>query len=150
MRGSSGHYDGLWLVDPTAGSSDRITDDPVLAFFWSPDGSRVAYVTSSEDAEGSLRWAVLSISTSETGYLCDFRPSQEQLIAFMYFDQYGQSHTPWSPDGSLILFAGELGSRKVRTPLSRGASNRVHIVPADGKSDARDVAPGFVGCWGPE
>ena len=150
MRDSSGFYRGLWLVDPTTGSSDKITDDPVLAFFWSPDGSRVAYITSSEEAEGSLRWAVLSVSTSETVYLSDFRPSQEQLIAFMYFDQYGQSHTPWSPDGSLILFVGELGFRKIRTPLSGGESNQVHIVPVDGESDARAVAPGFVACWAPE
>jgi TolB protein len=150
MRGSTGFYDGLWLVDAATGSSDKIIDDPVLAFFWSPDGSRLAYITSSEDAEGSLRWAVSSVSSRDTAYLSDFRPSQEQLISFMFFDQYCQSHTPWSPDGSLILFVGELGSRTVRTPLSSGESNNVHVVPADGKTDARKIAPGFVGCWAPQ
>ena len=30
MRGNSGFYHGLWLVDPATGSSDQITDDPVL------------------------------------------------------------------------------------------------------------------------
>ncbi len=149
LLGASGLYDGLWLFDTTAREPERIADDPVLAFFWSPDGSHVAYITSSEYAEGSIRWAVLEVSSKETVYLSDFRPTQEQLIAFMFFDQYGQSHPPWSPDGSLLLFAGEVGARTARTPLSPGESNKLYTVATDGSSDAREIAPGFVGCWEP-
>ena len=148
MGGRSGFYDGLWLVEPSGGTEDRINEDPVLAFFWSSDGSRIAYVTTSETGHGSLRWAVQAIESGDVAYLVDFRPTQEQLISFMYFDQYNQSHSPWSPDGSQLLFAGELGHRPVRIPLSGAESNRVYVVSSAGGSSPEEVASGFVACWG--
>ena len=148
MRGRSGFYDGLWLVEPNEGTENKINEDPVLAFFWSPDGSRIAYVTTSETGHGSLRWAVHDIESGDVTYLVDFRPTQENLITFMYFDQYNQSHSPWSPDGSQLLFAGELGQQQVRTPLSDDESNRVYVVSPEGGSSAEEVAGGFIACWG--
>ena len=148
MIGSSGFYSGLWAIDYETQEETQITDDPVLAFYWSPDGSCVAYVTSSEGAEGSLRLGVVSISDGGRVYLPDFRPSQEQLTQFMYFDQYAQSHTIWSPDGRHLLIFGEIGYHVSRTPLSTGDANRVLALDASGASDPLDVAGGFVGCWG--
>ena len=147
MRGRSGFYDGLWLLEPTEGAENKINEDPVLAFFWSPDGSRIAYVTTSETGQGSLRWAVHTVESGDVAYLVDFRPTQENLITFMYFDQYNQSHSPWSPDGSKLLFAGELGHQQTRAPLSDGESNRVYVVSSEG-GDAEEVASGFIACWG--
>lgn len=39
------YYGPLKLLDPTRGSVRELTDDIVLAFFWSPDGKRIAYFT---------------------------------------------------------------------------------------------------------
>ena len=148
MRGRSGFYDGLWLVEPNEGTENKINSDPTLAFFWSPDGSRIAYVTTSETGQGSLRWAVHDIESGDVTYLVDFRPTQENLITFMYFDQYNQSHSPWSPDGTQLLFAGEVGGEEDRAPLSEGELNRVWVMSSDGGRPAEEVANGFIACWG--
>tara|TARA_B100000749_G_scaffold275868_1_gene262199 strand:+ start:914 stop:2077 length:1164 start_codon:yes stop_codon:yes gene_type:complete len=147
MRGRSGFYDGLWMLELNEGTENKINDDPTLAFFWSPDGSKIAYVTTSETGQGSLRWAVHDVESGDVTYLVDFRPTQENLITFMYFDQYNQSHSPWSPDGTQLLFAGELGLQRDRTPLSDGESNHVCVVSSDGGIAAEEIAGGFIACW---
>ena len=106
MNRGSGYYDRLALLDADSTAERVLIEEPMLCFFWSPDGSKIAYITPSEEAEGSVRWAVLDLESDETSYLVDFLPSREMLTMFMFFDQYGQSHSLWSPDGSKILFAG--------------------------------------------
>ena len=150
MIGSSGFYSGLHVIDCDTQEERQVIDDPVLAFFWSHDGSRVAYVTSSEGAEGSLRIGVVTIDDGRIVYLPDFRPSQEQLTHFMFFDQYAQSLPLWSPDDSSLLVFGELGYYAERTPLSSGEFNRAIVLDPDGERAPREVADGFIGCWAPD
>ena len=146
---NTGFYSGLWLVDYGTREEVRLSDDPALAFYWSPDGSKAAYVTYSDGAEGSLRFGVVEMDSGELTYLPDFVPSQEQLIHFMFFDQYAQSHNVWSPDGGSILVCGQLGYRLLRSELPPRESNRVIILDATGREGPRDIAGGFVGCWSP-
>jgi hypothetical protein len=65
----------------------------------------------------------------------------------MYFDQYNQSHSPWSPDSAQLLFAGEVGHDEDRAPLSEGELNRVWVMSSDGGKAAEEVANGFIACW---
>ena len=127
LQDASGYYDGLWLLEADGSGERRITDDRVLCFFWSPGGRRIAYVTPSEGAEGSVRWAVLEVEGGDRRYLADFRPTWEQLTAFMFFDQYGQSHSPWSLDGMRLIFVGALGREAVRTVLPEGMAAGVFV-----------------------
>ena len=78
-----------------------------MAYFWSPDGSRLAYVALSKKA-GILRWTVLNVVNGERWPLVDFIPSRDQLTIFQFFDQYAYSHSPWSPDSRSLVFAGKL------------------------------------------
>ena len=145
---STGFYSGLWLVDYETREEVQLTDDPALAFYWSPDGSKVAYVTPSEGAEGSLRFCVVGVESGDKVYLSDFVPSQEQLIHFMYFDQYAQSHPVWSPDSRSLLAFGQPGYHITRSPLPSDESNRAILLDATGGEEPRDLAGGFIGCWG--
>ena len=145
---NTGFYSGLWLVDYETREEVQLSDDPALAFYWSPDGSKAAYVTQSDGAEGSLRFGVVEVESGELTYLSDFTPSQEQLIHFMFFDQYAQSHPVWSPDSSAILVCGQPGYQLIRSELPTGESNRVMLLDADGNEAPRDLAGGFIGCWG--
>ena len=67
----------LGLLDYGTREEVRLSDDPALAFYWSPDGSKAAYVTYSDGAEGSLRFGVVEVDSGELTYLPDFVPSQE-------------------------------------------------------------------------
>ena len=145
---NTGFYSGLWLVDYETREEVQLSDDPALAFYWSPDGSKVAYVTPSDGAEGSLRFGVVEVESGDCVYLSDFTPSQEQLIHFMFFDQYAQSHPVWSPDSGSLLVCGRLGYQLIRSELPTGESNRVVILDAEGGQVPRDIAGGVIGCWG--
>ena len=148
LQDGSGYYAGLWLLEADGSGERRITDDRVLCFFWSPDGGRIAYITPSEEAEGSVRWAVLDVGGGDPRYLADFRPTGEQLTAFMFFDQYGQSHSPWSPDGLRLIFAGALGREAVRTVLPEGTAAGVFVSVVDDGAPAH-VASGSQGFFSP-
>ncbi len=147
---NTGFYSGLWLVDYQTREEVQLSDDPALAFYWSPDGSKVAYVTQSDGAEGSLRFCVVEVESGRKTYLADFVPSQEQLIHFMFFDQYAQSHPVWSPDSNSILVCGQLGYQLIRSELPPAESNRVILLDAGGEQEPRNIAGGFVGCWSPD
>ncbi len=144
---NTGFYSGLWLVDYETREEVQLSDDPTLAFYWSPDGSKAAYVTQSDGAEGSLRLGVVDVDSGELTYLPDFVPSQEQLIHFMFFDQYAQSHPVWSPNGDSILVCGQLGYQLIRSELPPSESNSVILLDATGSEAPRNIADGSIACW---
>ena len=149
LHGQSGYYDGIWLADAGGAGEERITEDDVLCMYWSPDGRKIAYITPSEGAEGSIRWGILDVDTGTTRHLTDFRPTSEQLTTFMFFDQYGQSHSPWSPDSSRLVFSGVLGYQQTRTELPENGESGVFTAGVDADDHPVEVASGFLGFWRP-
>ncbi|MCI0440479.1 MAG: hypothetical protein L0177_15310 [Chloroflexi bacterium] len=141
----TGYYDGIWLYDAEGGEGRQITDERALCFFWSPNGGRLAFITPPERGDGSVRWAVIDVETETTRYLEHFRPSQEQLTTFMFFDQYSQSHSPWSPDGVYLVFSGALGYQAMRAPLPEGPLVSVFRADSSGEEPPQQVARGTVG-----
>ena len=128
-------YDGEWVVFTSErfGSADifrvradgtgleRLTDDPAFddQGALSPDGSRLAFVSTRKD--GSSDIYILDLSTGKVRNLTDapggdFRPS-------------------WSPDGRMLAFSSDRGSA---FPMTEGAWEHVqpayvYVVGADGK-----------------
>ena len=47
----SGYYDRLALLDADTTAERALIEEPMLCFFWSPDGSKIAYITPSEGAQ---------------------------------------------------------------------------------------------------
>ena len=149
LDGQSGYYDGIWLADAGDAGEERITENRVFCMYWSPDGKKIAYLTPSEGAEGSIRWGLMDVETGANRYLPDFRPTSEQLTTFMFFDQYGQSHSPWSPDSSSLIFSGVLGYQQARTELPKNGESGVFTAMVDGDDRPVEVASGFLGFWSP-
>ena len=103
--------------------AEVIDAGPVLAFFWSPQGDKIAYLApGTPPAEGPraslertlesnhlnvwLRWRIWD---GERVYdLAQFRPSDTYLLDYLrFFDQYARSMTPWAPDGRAFVYAGD-------------------------------------------
>ncbi len=151
---ASGCYGQLGMLDIEAGGHPKaalrpLLDEPLLCFFWSPDGTKIAYITPSENANGSVRWGVLDIDSGERRYLADFRPSREQLTMFMFFDQYAQSHRVWSSDSQRLLFAGVPGWQQTRVPLPDANVCGVYMADTLGSGSASLVGEGSLGVWSP-
>ena len=144
-------YRTLTIIQGDNPTERGVIHDPMLAYFWSPDSSRLAYVTVS-DTRGVLRWMLLDVESGVRQPLIDFVPSLEQLTVFQFFDQYAYSHSPWSPDGDALVFAGSLSTEAV------SASSRVHpghegfhviVVSADSLGATQIIAEGFLAFWSP-
>jgi Tol biopolymer transport system component len=120
----------------------------VVAFFWSPDSTKLAYVALT-DAPGVLRWSILNFTDGEDHPLVDFRPSVDQLTVIRYFDQFAGSHFQWSPDSQSIVFAGRLASLSVSASRGRGQGDKIIVVAIPPALTVDTIAEGSLGFWSP-
>lgn len=109
------------------GTADReVTSTPALTFWWSPDGSHIAYLTvgQADDANAialttqdqiELTWHVLDVASGTRRTLTTFTPSEEFLNLLPYFDQYAQSIRLWDKTGRRLVYADRDGVWTVDT-----------------------------------
>ncbi len=95
----------LVVVAPDTGEITQVTEEPALAFFWSPLGDKLLVL---DIVPGPLaRWQVWSEDGLEE--LTTFIPNQRFFSEVLpFFDQYAQSLSLWSPDGTRIAFPGTI------------------------------------------
>lgn len=151
MNASMFMYRQLRVLDSTGFSETARVLENVLAYFWSPDGSRIA-VAVVADASGDMRWLLLDPATGATTELADFVPSREQLTMFQFFDQYAYSHSLWSPDGRYLLFAGRLSLQASSADYpsqSGGNRSRVFIIDTGAISSINALTDGVLAVWSP-
>jgi TolB protein len=132
-------YDGLDVIKTDGQDRVRVTNDPVVAFYWSPDGQHLAYITLDRN-EQTFIWYVADAAGKSPRRLTAFLPTEEQIRQLAFFDQYAISHGLWSPDGhSLVYAAGPADDQAGLRPSSRGW---VMTIPVDGSAAAHVVADG--------
>lgn len=159
------YYGPLRLLDAASGEIEVVAQQVVLAFFWSPDGSRIAYVTLSNFGEGvqaaarrgdvafsrrskgaaqhesvQLALWVADVGSGQSRQLLTFRPTDIYLTQFLpFFDQYALSHHVWSPDGDALVvpIAGD-------TPRE----DAIYVVPLSEEKPFA-VASGNIAFWSP-
>ena len=145
----------LHVVDVNTSDELFSDDDDVIAFFWSPNGEKIAYfvlkinsaTSSSSDGQSSsdskvqqqilLQLKMLDVESGESKDLLAFQPTDQFLAILPYFDQYHQSATIWSPDNfNLVL------------PLIAGdGTPSLAIVPASGQLEPRIMTQGYLAFW---
>ena len=137
-------YGGLAVFDVDSGETRQITNREIAAFFWSPDGSMVAYVGIDRPA-ATISWYVNDRSGKAEKKLTDFVPSSEQLfVMFAFFDQYAYSNNLWAPDGRSLVYSA-------RDPDANGTGgSTIQVVSIDGASPPRVIAPGHLAFWSPK
>ena len=146
-----GIHRGLTIHREGSGEVLLETTDAVVAAFWSPDGSRIAYV-SLADTPGVLRWMMFDVRDGSRWPLVDFVPTLDQLTMFQFFDQYAYSHSLWSPDGRSLVFAGNLEDQaSVASYGSAQPADRTYIYVMDTERAplVSSVAEGLLGVWSP-
>ena len=141
-------YRVLRVLDGDSFEEVARVDQHVLAYFWSPDGSRIAFAALRGRGRG-LGWTILDVETGAVEEMVDFIPSPDQMTMFQFFDQYAYSHRLWSPDGRYIVFAGILRDRAVDAGLRSQTSSRVYVLDTGPMRTIEVLAPGVLAFWSP-
>ena len=98
----------LVVVDTAIGTATTVTNEPVLAFFWSPADDSLLVLDVVNGPRG--RWSVWNDGTLSELVRFDF--DQTFFTQFVpFFDQYAQSVSLWSPSGDAIAFPGTVDGR---------------------------------------
>lgn len=152
-----------WL-DAGTGEVRTLVRDPVITFFWSPDGRHIAYLTPETGSGGpqagrpsglarsmpasadfqaqaslALRLWVVDVGSGEQKLLASFEPTPVFLAQFIpYFDQYALSHRLWSPASDALVLP----------MLERNGRQGIYVVAIDGTQRQR-VADGSMAFWSP-
>ncbi|KPV50289.1 hypothetical protein SE17_27785, partial [Kouleothrix aurantiaca] len=106
-------YGPLKLVDGAGGEARTLsqTDQHVTAFFWSPDGKQIAYLTHDGefDAGGKRAWHIVDTASGTVRSFEPFQPSDALIGLQSFFDAYTFSFSPWSPDSTRIAYGADDG-----------------------------------------
>ncbi|MGH2537970.1 MAG: TolB family protein [Candidatus Promineifilaceae bacterium] len=161
---STAFYGPLRLVDPAGDETRVLSDAIVLAFFWSPDGERIAFFTLARPPAGGIQALknglraragrpvqtprdelelslyLVEIANGEVSLAHTFRPGRLFLTQFLpFFDQYGLSHSIWSPSGDQLVISAQPPGEDVA---------RLWLVSSDGRP-AAPLVEGQIGIWSP-
>ena len=143
--GRPGVYRGLEVVHPDGSERRRLSEDPLVAFYWSPDATRLAVVGIDTGAR-TLTWSVLSVDGKTKRPLNAFLPSSDFAFQLPFFDQYAQSTSVWSADSKRLVYGAASGDDRSN---GSGQRERVVVLDADGLTPAAAVADGGAGVWSP-
>jgi TolB protein len=122
-------------------------DAPTVgAFFWSPDGEKIAYFepvfAQARNGRPQLvfRMKIYYVEEERTVTIGPFLPTPafaRQLVP--YFDQYERSGTIWSPDSRFVVI----------NAMTREDRPGIYVVPATGVGAPQVVAEGVLPFWAP-
>ena len=143
-------YGGISLYDPDGEPLPAGVDEDLIAFLWSPDSAKLAYVT--VGAEGTMLWNILDVTDGSRYPLVEFTSSGVQSTVFQFFDQYTYSHSLWSPDSRSLVFAGRLYSEAVSASYSSAQTDeqpQIYVMDSDPSPLVQPIAEGILGIWSP-
>ena len=113
----------LTVLNIETGEQQIVTDQPVLAYFWSPIDDQLLVL---DIAPGpKARWSVWTTAGLER--VVEFDPEPGFVNEFVpFFDQYAQSVSLWAPDGSAFAFPGSIdGQAGIWVQPTEGAATRI-------------------------
>ena len=145
-------FERLRIVSSDGQDVQLIGEGPILAFFWSPQGDKLAWFVL--DLESRLFDVKLFDGAGEADgpgdasrQLFRFRPSADSFTMLSFFDQYAHSHSVWSPDGTQLVVSG------VREGAAGGGNgtaptqDKVLVLDAVGDEVPRSIASGTLAFW---
>ena len=119
---------------------------PLVAFFWSPDGKRIAYITA-DTGKSQLVWHVAEVIGGQERVISTFAPTAHLDFLLDFFDQYALSMSFWSPDSRHLVYPA-LGNGETLSPGGAPTfGDVVYVAPADGSAPPRAIAGGRFASW---
>ena len=138
-------FQRLRIVSADGVTVRTIAEEQVIAFFWSPAGEQIAWVSLVPD-ERLFEWTVASRTGDSIRRIFRFQPSGDVLAMLSFFDQYAYSHSPWSPDSTRLVVAGtqpSLGGRNGQSP----SGDRIFVLDVSGATPPEEIAVGSLAFW---
>ncbi len=103
----------LKLIDGVGGKLRILSreGEHVTAFFWSPNGQQIAYLTHDGEftPDGERTWHIVDATSGAIRDFDSFRPSAAFAGLQVFFDAYTFSFSPWSPEGMRLAYGAEDG-----------------------------------------
>ncbi|MDQ2965601.1 MAG: hypothetical protein M3R57_07110 [Chloroflexota bacterium] len=129
----------LSVIDRKTGTIKRVATEYSPAFFWSPDGAKLLSLLPEATPERLwFRWNVWEDGSSfSTGRFVPSLVFSRDYLQF--FEQYAQSMSLWSPDGSAFVYAAE----------DESGETGVWIQPAIPDAAPVRLADGVFATWSP-
>ena len=138
---------GVSLLDISTGAVQKLTGDPVTAYFFSPDSRHLAFIGVPR-MRPYFTWEVIDLISGTSRHLANFVTTREESISYRYFEQLALSHNIWGPDSSAFTFCGVLMVGET-PPSSRFAPPpTVWIMPING-AKPRPISEGTLSFWSP-
>jgi hypothetical protein len=127
----------LKIVEVATGSTIVVTPDVGLAWEWSSDSSRLAWLGANELGLG--QWHFFDVETGiEVGTSQPYSPTSFVRSSILpFFAQYALSHNRWSPDGTGFAYAGQAAD----------GLTGIWVELVEGNSGATLVSPGNFVTW---
>jgi TolB protein len=139
-------FERLRVVSSDGSGERTLVEEPLIAFYWSPDGTQLAYV--SLDTESRVfEWKVIDREGNGQRGLFRFQPTGEVLTMLSFFDQYAHSHSPWSPDSAHLVVAGTRGPVSERRNGHTPTGAQVFVVDVTGAEPPKEIASGTLAFW---
>ena len=129
----------LFLYDLAGDETQQLTTEPVVAFFWSPNGQSLLFFNA-EEVTGRLWLRVQVWDRTGIHKLSRFLPSETFFSQYLRFaDQFAQSTYLWAPDGSAVVYAG----------TGEDGKSGIWVQPVADAAGAEQVADGVYATWSP-
>jgi Tol biopolymer transport system component len=128
----------------------QVTEGDVFAFFWSPDGQKIAYFTGGgggpsasaaetvalTNASAAMEVWVYDRVSGTTKKVASFTPTDSFQQIFPFYSQYQRSDRIWSPDSQYLVLS----------TVDPAGRNAIYTVGADG-SHLQKIADGELAFW---
>ncbi len=133
------NFGPLVVTDVESGEATTVSQEPVMAFQWSPSGATLLYLASEDGVDHpTFRWAVWDGASSHM--YARVNPTTAFATSYLpFWDQYSRSHTLWAPDGSAFAYSG----------IAETGDSTIWVQRVGGEADPEAVASGDVVFWSP-
>ncbi len=143
----AGVFSQILTVEPLLPGAppETFIKGPLMAFWWAPDGERLAVLMPSYSGDGRFQVRFHRADGTFERAMEPTTLSQDMRTMVSFFDQYSLSHHLWSADGRWFGVAGRLASDSLAASLARPGLDQVLLADLSTASAWRSVGYGLAG-----